>query len=375
MRRAWQVLLAAAALLAASVAAAAAPPQPDATAYVLVDAGTGVSLAGVASQRQLPMASTTKVMTALLALERAELDDVVTVPPEAAIGGSAADLVVGEEITMDNLLAGLLVASGNDAAAAVAQHVGGSQEAFVRMMNARGRRMGLRDTSFTNPHGLDEAGHHSSARDLVRLARVAMRHPRFRELVASRAVTAPGPGGVGTRFYESKNGLLSIDPNADGIKTGQTVGAGHALVARARRPDLGVTLYLGLIGAPSEERRAQDAKRLFDWGFRQFARPTLVADGTVIGRAPVHQRPGVSVDYRVNGAITAPIRLQGAPIREAVVAPPELRAPVEEGQVVGELVVRQGAHVLGRRELVTVSSASAPSVWDRVRGVVGSLVP
>ena len=377
MRRAWQVLLAVAALLAASVAAGAAaePPQPAATAYVLVEGRTGATLAGLAPGRELPMASTTKIMTALLALEREELDDVVTVPSEAAIGGSTAELVGGEQITMDNLLAGVLVASGNDAAAAVADHVAGSQEAFVQMMNARARRLGLDDTRFTNPHGLDEPGHHSSPRDLVRLGRVAMRNPRFRELVGSRTATIPGPEGVGTRVYESKNSLLSIDPDADGIKTGQTLGAGHAIVARARRQDLGVTLYLGLIGSPSEEQRALDAKRVLDWGFQQFARPTLVADRAVIARAPVDQRPGVDVDYRVDGAIRAPIRLGGAPIEETVTAPPALRAPVEEGQVVGELVVRQGDHVLGRRDLVAGSSAAEPSALDRARTVVGRLIP
>ena len=367
-------VVAALALLVAAWPARAAAPAVDADAYIVVDPATGEVLAQRAPDRGLPMASTTKMMTALVALESADLDDVYTVPPEAAIGGSSGRLEGGERLSVRDLLTALLVASGNDAAITLAEGVAGSQGAFVARMNRRARELGLTATRFANPHGLDAPGHRSSVRDLVTLARVAMRNPVFREAVSQRRASIPGAGGLGMREYVSKNRLLDIDPDVDGVKTGMTDGAGYALVAHARRRPEAPELYAALIGAPTASARARDGLSLLDYGRSRYAAATLIQEGAVFGRVPVDERPGTSVPYRAAAPLVAPLRL-GEPVTETLTAPPEIEAPVAEGQVIGSVTLRQGERVLGRRDLVATEAAGEPSVWDRVRAGVEALVP
>ncbi|WP_217913427.1 D-alanyl-D-alanine carboxypeptidase family protein [Miltoncostaea marina] len=359
----------------AAPAAAAPAPEVAAAAYILVNPRTGETLAQRAPDRELAMASTTKIMTALVVLDEAGLDEEYTVPRAAVeIGGSSAGLVAGERLSVRDLLTGLLVASGNDAGLTLAQGVAGSEAAFVELMNARARRMGLAHTRFHNAHGLDAPGHHSSVSDLIRLGRVAMRDPVFRAIVASRRATIPGPRGAGVRELVSENLLLDLDPGADGVKTGMTNDAGYAIVARSRRPALGVTLYAAMIGSPSGEQRAQDTKRLLDWGFAQYARATLLPAGAIVGEAPVDDAPGVRVPYRPDRPLSAPIRL-GQPLTETIVAPTEVRAPVSAGEVIGTITMRQGGRVVGRRDLVAVRGAAEPGFLDRLRAGVESLLP
>ena len=213
---------------------------------------------------------------------------------------------------MRQLLTALLVPSGNDAAVTLAQGVGGSQAGFVAMMNQTAQRLGLTDTHYANPHGLDAPGHHSSVSDMIALGEEAMRNPVFRAIVSSRRAGIPGPGGVGVRRYLSENELLDIDPEADGIKTGMTDGAGYALVGHARRAALGVELYVAIIGAPSSDARALDAKRLLDYGFAQYASADLIASGTVVARVAVDDRPGRKVPIAAASALRAPIRIGAA---------------------------------------------------------------
>jgi len=370
------VLAVLASLLAAAAPGLGAPPPVQARAYIVLNPATGETLAERGPDRELPMASTTKIMTALLVLERAGLDDRYTVPPEAvAIGGSTGHLVEGETLSVRDLLTALLVPSGNDAAVTLADGLSGSQEAFVELMNARARELGLAHTRFANPHGLDAPGHHSSPADLVRLAGVAMRDPVFRRTVASRRAEIPGPRGVGRRVFESENELLDLDPDADGVKTGMTDGAGFTLVAHARRESLGVELYLASIGSRSSAIRARDAERLLDYGFSRYARAQLLAPGTVLGRAQVDGVSGRTVPYRPATELDAPIRLGGAPVTQTMVAPTEVSPPVEEGQVLGSVTYRQGDRVIGRRDLVAAASAGSPGLWDRLRAGVESLVP
>jgi serine-type D-Ala-D-Ala carboxypeptidase (penicillin-binding protein 5/6) len=320
------------------------------------------------------MASTTKIMTALVVLESVDLDEVMTVPAAAAVGGSSGRLVAGERLRVRDLLTALLVASGNDAAITLAEGVAGSQEAFVARMNLRARELGLTSTRFANPHGLDAPGHRSSVRDLVTLSGEAMRDPFFRETASMRRATIPGPDGAGVREYVSENLLLGADPDVDGVKTGMTDGAGYALVAHARRRPTSPELYVALIGSSSEAARVRDGMRLLDEGRSGYAAATLIAEGAVYGRVPVDDRPGRSVPYRAAAPLVAPLRL-GEPVTETVAAPAEISAPVAEGQVIGRVTVRQGERVLGRRDLVAVEAAGEPSLWDRMRAGFEALLP
>jgi D-alanyl-D-alanine carboxypeptidase len=375
--RRWLTLICGIALLAglhAGAMGATTFPAPEAASFIVVNPDTGEMLAAADPDQPLAMASITKIMTALLVLENADLDDRYTVPPEAIIGGSSANLQAGEELSVRDLLTALMVSSGNDASITLAKGLSGSEEAFVELMNAKARELGLDQTSFQNPHGFDAPGHRSTVRDIVELSRVAMRDELFRELVASRRAVIPGPGGVGERSFESNNLLLDAYPEADGIKTGMTSEAGYTLVAHAERPSLGVELYVALIGASSSEGRARDAESLLRWGFSQYARPMLVPPGTVVGRAPVQYRPGASVPYRVERGIRPPIRL-GKPLTEEIVAPREIDGPVSAGDVLGSLTVRQGDRVVARRNLVATESAAAPGIIDRVNAGLRALIP
>jgi D-alanyl-D-alanine carboxypeptidase (penicillin-binding protein 5/6) len=289
---------------------------------------------------------------------------VVTVPPSAAaVGESSAGLKPGERIVMRNLLRALLVQSGNDAAVAIATGVAGSESAFVDLMNQKAKEMGLTATNFANPHGLDAAGHQSSPRDLLTVAKAVMKQPVLRDIVRRRTITIPGPDGL--RTLTSENDLLSIMPSADGVKTGYTEGAGYVEVAHATSPSLGVGLFAVLMGEDSRAQRARDAKALLEWGFSNYARPTVVAKGTTVVRVPVQGAPGSDVALHPASAVIATVRL-GKPIRLRITAPSAINAPLARGQGVGTVAVLQGDTVVARSALVAPVAVASPGFTDHL---------
>ena len=373
--RPWQLLASGIAAVAFAVTAAAAPPAVTARAYILVNPETEDVLVERAADTRLPMASTTKMMTAIVTLKRTKLGDVVVVPRTAvAPGGSTSGLVPGERLSIRTLLTGLMIGSGNDASVALATHVGrGSERRFVQLMNAEAVAMGLTNTRFANPHGLDHAGHYSTVRDLVTLGEQTLQRPFLRQVVARRVARIAGPGGRGTRRLESENDLLAIDRDADGIKTGHTGGAGYSLVAHARRTNTGVELYAAIIGSPSRTQRARDAKRLLDWGFGQYVRVVPLRKDQVIVTVPVRDRPGVTAPLVVDTELAATIKA-GRRLKRTIVAPVELVAPVAAGTVVGEVRVTDGPRVIGVRRLIVAQAIEGPSITERIRSGVGRLV-
>jgi D-alanyl-D-alanine carboxypeptidase len=227
-------------------------PPTSAPAALLGDSDTGQVLARRNANQGRPMASTTKIMTALLTLERANLADRVVISPTALVGGSTMGLTAGEALTVEDLLWGLLLNSGNDAAMALAQHVAGSEAAFVAVMNQRAAELGMANTRFANPHGLDAPEHYSSAYDLWLLTQEALKHQTFRQMVATRTQVTAG------RQLFNQNELLGIYPGADGVKTGTTLAAGQNLVAsvsQAGRRAIAVIL--------NSQDRYSDARALF----------------------------------------------------------------------------------------------------------------
>ncbi len=263
------------------------PPEVTATSWILYDATYDITLASREADAERPMASTTKIMTALVALERNDPDELVTVSRRAAaVGEAEIGLVPGEQFLLRTLLTTMLVRSANDAAVAVAEHVGGDVETFVDLMNAKASELGLEHTHFANPHGLDARGHYSSARDLLTMARTAMQNPEFARAVRTRRVALrPAPDGT-ERVAESTNRLLVSYPGAIGVKTGFTGGAGLVLVAAAERD--GRRLYAVVMGSEGPGAHFADASALLDYGFEQLGLvPTLMA-----GRLPVSHADG-----------------------------------------------------------------------------------
>jgi D-alanyl-D-alanine carboxypeptidase len=261
----------------ADVLIAGDPPMVTAKAWILWDDTFGQVLAESSPDERLPMASVTKMMTALVVLENAELDDLVEITMTADdVGESEIGLVAGEDPwTVQDLVTALLVRSANDAAVALAEHVGGSVEGFADMMNLKAFELGMENSHFVNPHGLDDPDHYSSARDLLTLARAGLENPTFAQLVQLRSARMPDNPETGAeRIAIATNKLLDTYPGTIGVKTGFTDLAGLSMAAAAERD--GRRLYAVVLGS---EDHFLDVARLLDYGFAEFGIVQLVAAG------------------------------------------------------------------------------------------------
>ncbi len=288
-RRAWAVVLSIAVWSVQSVASAAPlppierlpiPPPPAVTApsWILYDAGIDTVLGALDPDAERPMASTTKIMTALVAYDEVRPGQRTIVSARAdGVGEAEIGLVEGESVEVEPLIDALLIRSGNDAAITVAEAVGGSVEGFVDLMNQRAIELGLEHTRFANPHGLDQDGHFSSARDLLLMAVAAMEDPRFAETVATRRMRLPDAPDGSERIAETTNRLLYDYPGAIGVKTGFTFRAGLVLVAAAERG--GRRLYAVVMGSEGQGAHFADARRLLDYGFQDLRLVATVTQG------------------------------------------------------------------------------------------------
>jgi serine-type D-Ala-D-Ala carboxypeptidase (penicillin-binding protein 5/6) len=248
------------------------PPAVSATASYLIDMDTGNILENVNGYKTLPMASTTKIMTALIAIESGNLDQAVTVTQaeldQVPADASSADLVAGETLTMRQLLYGLMLPSGDDAALVIANAQGGTTDHFVTLMNLFSERLHLFQTHYDNPHGLNLAGdqeHYTSASDLARLAEYAMQIPLFAQIVKTRTYNLPATAGHQAHNWVNTDTLLNTYSGAIGIKTGHTDAAGWCLVFAATRA--GHHLIGVVLNDPTEAQRDKDATALLNWGF------------------------------------------------------------------------------------------------------------
>lgn len=263
-------------------------PEVTAPSWILYDQGFDRELGSTNPDERRAIASTTKMMTALVVLERASPDELVTVSEKAVgVGEAEIGLVAGEVLTVADLLVALLVDSANDAAMALAEHVGGSEEGFVALMNERAARLGLANTRFANPHGLDDPGHYSTARELLAIALVGMEDPTFAELVGTRRAPFPSTPDGREREALTTNTLLRSYPGTFGVKTGFTGEAGLALVAAAQHGERRV--YAVVLG--SEDHFA-DTVALLEYGFTAFG----LAEIFTAGEAYAQRRIGGLLD-------------------------------------------------------------------------------
>ena len=357
MRR---LLVAVAAGLALAGPAQAAVPQPDARAFYIVNASNGEVLAAHAADARLPIASITKLMTVLVALKHLDLDQVVTVPARAArVGGSRIPLHAGQQITVRDLLKGALIQSANDAADSLAAAAsGGDLPLFVSWMNARAQELGLRDTHFVRPDGLDAPGHVSSARDVALLARVAMRLPIVRSIVREPSDVIEN-GGFTVHTW---NDLLGVFPGLIGVKTGHTDKAGWCEVAAARRQ--GYTIYAVILGSPTRAQRNADLERLLSWGVSQYRTLTLVGPEPYTSAAlPYGLR---AVQLQASKPLVRVVRA-GRPVVERVIAPSVASLPVRRGERLGRIEIWAGGRLLGTRPLLAMRSVGRPGLPGRLR--------
>jgi serine-type D-Ala-D-Ala carboxypeptidase (penicillin-binding protein 5/6) len=366
-------LLSPAATACAATPAAARPlgsfvsagvPEVSAPAGILVTPDGHVLWSRNADERRA-MASTTKMMTAVVVLEHAKLTDVVTVPKSAAaVAQSAVNLTPGESLTVEQLLQIMLVESANDAAYTLADHVGGSVDGFVGMMNEKAAALGLKNTHYLNPHGLDVPGHYSSAADLVALARYAMRDPLFRQTVSMTSVMVPGPHGE-RRVFKTTDELLGSYPGMEGIKTGWTNDAGYCLVSAARRGP--AELYGVILGTRSESARFVQSRRLLDWGFKHYRTVRVVDPVEKVGTIPVSDWLDKDIVATVAETTSTLLFDLAGPVKHRYALRPAVTAPVKAGSVVGVVTAYQGESILATAPIVAAADMAGPGLWDRMR--------
>ena len=345
-------------------------PTIDAKCGILCNSDGTVLWSRGADDEQA-MASITKVMTAIVALENGNLDDVYTVSAAAAsVGESSAGLKAGDKVSLYNLLCGLIVHSGNDAAIVIAEGVAGSQDAFVQMMNDKVAELGLKHTHFANPHGLDANGHYSSAADICVFSRYAMTKDTFREIAAMKQVTLDYGGGEQT--LKSTNSLLNTWDECEGIKTGYTGNAGYCLTSAAQRD--GVELFCVVLGCADEAQRFTDSYRLLDWGFNHYRNYELAKAGDTLVDVPLTGYVNKTVPAGVAEDVVAPALDYDGDI-SVDVSLGDTSGTIKNGGRVGTITWRQGEHVVASAPLVSQKRAWRPlaifSIWTSICRLVG----
>lgn len=336
-------------------------PDLGAASGVLVT-GDGRVLWAREPDAERAMASTTKIMTAVVAVEHSPLDEPVTVTEKAiAVGESAARLRPGATYSLRTLLEATLVRSGNDASMAVAEHVGGSVEGFVSMMNEKARELGLEHTAFANPHGLDESGHYTTANDLATLARYAMANPDIRHIVGIKTLTIEG--AKGPMEYENSNVLLGTLEGATGVKTGWTSKAGYCLVASAERYD--TELYAVVLGTSNENERFQQAGLLLEWGFAHYTEQHLAQTGEVLGTVSVADYLDRSIDAVVGEPAALPVLDLAGDVTRKIDLPDSVDAPVARGDRIGTLSLVQGERLLAQVPIIAIVDVRKPTLPER----------
>jgi D-alanyl-D-alanine carboxypeptidase (penicillin-binding protein 5/6) len=373
-RRRLGVALLAALLAAALGAATAAAQQPrvEARAWTLIDARSGEVLTSHAAARQLPIASTTKLMTAWVVLHDLPLDKIVRAAPypNPEYGESLMGLRGGERISVRDLLYGLILRSGNDAAHALAVAAAGTQARFVRQMNRDAAAMGLADTHYANPVGLDQRGNHSSARDLATLAQHLLRIPAFARIADSRSAVLRSLDPP--RRIETINELLDDAPWINGVKTGHTFGALYVLVGSGRRK--GVELISVAIGAPTDEDRFSDDLELLEYGFRQYRERRPIHAGQDLADPSIHYSGG---ELPLRAARTVAVGLhRGQRLGVEVTAPDRVEGPIRRGAALGHASVFVDGRHAATVALRAGRSIPGASGFDRARGFVDDhLIP
>jgi D-alanyl-D-alanine carboxypeptidase (penicillin-binding protein 5/6) len=353
--------------LAAPAVAQEPPAVPAADAAIVVDGRDGTVMFARRADHERAIASTTKLMTALLALEEAELDEVFTAPAyDAMPAESRINLAEGERMTVEDLLEALLLESANDAAVALAENISGSREAFVDEMNDRAEELGLEHTSYANPIGLDEPGNYSSARDLATLTAILLRNREFARIVD--LPEAELESGSHPRVVANRNDLIAAYPWVSGVKTGYTLNAGNVLVGAAERGRRARVISV-VLGEPTEGSRNADTLELLRWGLDRFSRVRVLDPDRVLARS--------DIEYRDERARFVPRRgvvltlRDGQRVRRRLNAPEEVEGPLEAGERVGTVTVLVDGEPIRRVALVTAAEVPGAGTLRVLLSVLG----
>ncbi|NWL87367.1 D-alanyl-D-alanine carboxypeptidase [Paenibacillus sp. 79R4] len=340
----------------------------NARSAILIDADTGTVIYEKHSHEKLPPASITKIMTMLLTMEaidegRLKLTDKVTTSEHASsMGGSQIFLEVGEEMTVDDLLKGIAMASGNDASVALAEKIAGSEQGFVKLMNERAQELGLKDTHFANCNGLPVADHYSSAHDIAMMSRELLKYEGITKYTGSYQdylrKDSPKPF-----WLVNTNKLVRFYSGADGLKTGYTSEAKFCLAATAKRD--GMRLIAVVLGEPNTKTRNSEVSAMFDYAFSQYALQPIYKSGEVIGKVKVQKGEAAQLELTATKTMSVLVK-KGSKlenITQKLVVPEKIAAPVKEGQLIGQLLIVQDGRTLAEFDLNAATAINKAGFW------------
>lgn len=335
-------------------------PAITADSAVLIDEESGAIMYARNEHIKRAPASTTKIVTALLAIEYGKMNEIVTVSPRAAsVGGTSIWLRPGDKLTLGEMVKGILMCSGNDGSAAIAEHLAGTEREFAAIMTVKAREMGALNTQFRNAHGLRAIGHFSTAYDLAALARNAMQNKIFASLVSTRESQLSWEEKEQVRALRNTNRLLWTLDGADGVKTGTTSQAGKCLVASATRGGrrlIAVVLH--------SDDRWGDAARLLEYGFRNFSLCWGAREGQVVGCVPVKGGSVSELMLVPRTALCVPVRSNGSnSVQRVLEIPEQISAPIRKGAVIGRIFLMSGDSELYAVDLVAAHPVKRRFLW------------
>ncbi len=338
----------------------------------LIDGQTGRVLFEKNGYETHSMASTTKIMTALLALENAKESEIVTVSAGAAgTEGSSMYLKAGETLPMSDLLYGLMLSSGNDAAIAIAEHIAKDVNAFAEMMTEKAKAIGAKNTAFKNPNGLDEEGHFTTACDLALITKEALLNPRFAEIVATKNKTLKGDDDSVPRSFHNHNKLLSLYPGCVGVKTGFTKKTGRCLVSAAKRDN--EFLICVTLNAPNDWN---DHKTMLDYGFSVLEASPLILENMVLKSVPTKNGDCSALDLVAGETFYTTVQDKESlsHIKLDYLIPETIEAPIKAGTKIGRLTIRYDKQMLREVDLLAGTdihflAPPPPTVWGNFRNI------
>ena len=345
---------------------------------ILLDADTGTIIYEKNSHDKLPPASITKIMTMLLTMEaindgRLKMTDKVRTSDYAAsMGGSQIFLEPGEEMTVEEMLKGIAMASGNDASVAIAEKIAGSEAEFVKMMNARAAELGMKDTHFANCNGLPVENHYSSAHDIALMSRELLKHEQITKYTGAyqdylRKDTSKPFWLVNT------NKLVRFYTGADGLKTGYTSEAKFCLSATAMRD--GMRTVAVVLGAPDTKNRNNEVSRMFDYAFSQYSKHSVYKKGEMLGNVKISKGAVPQLELQAERDYSVLVKKGGktSELRHEVSIPKDIKAPVTAGQVIGKLSVYQGEQLVKEFDLKAPADVKKAGWWKLFKRTTGKL--
>lgn len=357
-----------AAMLIPGAHASEQPFRVEAKAAVLIDGASGRVLFSQNANERLPMASTTKIMTAIIALEHSLPGEIVTAGKNASgVEGSSIYLSVGEELSMEHLLYGLMLRSGNDAAVAIAEHIAGSIPEFADMMNRKAEELSA-NAHFVNPHGLPAEGHEASALGMALIMRSAMTLPAFRTITATTRKVIPWVGNEYSRVLENKNKLLTTYEGANGGKTGYTKAAGRCLVFSAKRD--GLELIGVVLSCPTW---FETAKTLLDYGFENYRAKTALAEGQPAGQVRLRGGASDTVAVVAGGELSSAVAVN-AQFTVHYDYAENLSAPIRKGDQIGTAYLQSGGENLASCPLLAAADVDKWNFAAALKAVLRSWV-